>query len=289
MLQLATKAHESADGLWMAGAAADSRFSEEAHNTLLEIEENSFWFRHRNRCVTELLRAFPPPGTVLDVGAGNGFVTAALRDAGFDAIAVEPGLAGARNARSRGLKPVLCATLKDAGFPERSIPAAALFDVVEHVSDDRRFLSEVWRLLRPGGMLYVTVPSYSWLWSREDESAGHYRRYRLGRLIEMLRQAGFETLFGTHIFALLPVPVFFLRVLPTRLGFRTADSLRRTVREHRKLPGVSGRLIEKLFEWELGQIRRGRPVRFGASCMVAARVSDPGRRTPQLQDAGCLA
>ena len=42
-----------------------------------EVEDHSFWFRHRNHCIQELVRKFPPngKGPIFDVGAGNGFLT----------------------------------------------------------------------------------------------------------------------------------------------------------------------------------------------------------------------
>ena len=42
------------------------------------------------------MRRFPPPGTVFDVGGGNGFVTLAIQNAGMDAVLVEPGPEGVR-------------------------------------------------------------------------------------------------------------------------------------------------------------------------------------------------
>ena len=91
----------------------------------------------------------------------------AIKNAGFDAVVIEPGIQGAMNARNRGLSPVICSTLEDAGFKDHLIPAVGLFDLLEHIKDDISFLKTVKDLLIPGGRLYITVPAYSFLWSVE--------------------------------------------------------------------------------------------------------------------------
>jgi len=58
------------------------------------------------------------------------------QDAGLEVVLVEPGSAGAANARRRGIRHVVCAALEDAGFIPASLPAISLFDVVEHMKED---------------------------------------------------------------------------------------------------------------------------------------------------------
>src|SRR4051812_46797202 len=85
--------HATEGGLWSASTTVPSAFSQDAHELCFELEDASFWFGHRNRCIVELLRRHPPAGPLLDVGGGNGFVSQGLRAAGFDAIVLEPGAA----------------------------------------------------------------------------------------------------------------------------------------------------------------------------------------------------
>lgn len=53
-------------------------------------------------------------------------------------VLLEPGPDGVRNARRRGVRQVLRGTLEAAGFLPDSIPSAGLFDVLEHIEDDRQ-------------------------------------------------------------------------------------------------------------------------------------------------------
>ena len=80
-----------------------------------------------------VVERFRPQGTIVDIGGGNGFVAGKLVQAGFPTVVVEPGETGARNAARRGVTTVICATLEAAHFRAASVPAACVFDVLEHI------------------------------------------------------------------------------------------------------------------------------------------------------------
>lgn len=200
------------------------------------------------------------------------FVAKGLMDAGWDVVLVEPGPSGARNARKRGLEHVVCGTTHTAGFKNGSFPAIGVFDVVEHIEHDLGFLRHLWDLLEPGGMLYLTVPAYNFLWSHEDVDAGHFRRYTLGAMEEKLREVGLEPVFGTYIFSFLPLPVFLFRTVPYKLGLgeqKKAEKI--SPKDHVVQGGVSRLLLNKLLGIELRHIKRAKALPFGGSCMIAAK------------------
>lgn len=259
-------------GVWFAKSQSTISYPADANCWCFEVEQHSFWFRHRNAYISAALKRFPPAGAVFDIGGGNGTVTQAIRSLGYEAILVEPGIDGIRNAVHRGLNPVVCATLEDAGFRARALPAAGLFDVLEHIADDRTFLKTIRQLLIPGGRLFLTTPAYNILWSDEDDYAGHYRRYTRRMLARALTEAGFQVEYVTHVFALLPAPIFFLRALPCRLGLRRGISIEREHREHRQAGGLAGAVIERIHRAELRAIERAMSIPFGGSCLAVARA-----------------
>lgn len=261
------------DGCWFANASEHVSYPEEGNEACFRVEDDSFWFRHRNRFITHIVQSFPPDGPIFDVGGGNGYVAAGLAAHGLDVVLVEPGRTGAMNARRRGLKHVICATLESAGFRPGSIPAVGLFDVLEHVEGDVAFLKTLHSLLRPKGRLYLTVPAYNWLWSVEDDAAGHARRYTLGSLTANLQLAGFGVDFKSYMFAFLPVPVFLCRTLPSKIGSRQPLEAERMKQEHTQ-HGWGRALIENLLSAELSLVRRGRGIPWGTTCIVAARKVD---------------
>src|SRR4051794_33846409 len=91
------------EGFWVSLSASEISYPEQGNDICFSMEESSFWFNHRNDCILAIARSFPPQGTFFDVGGGNGYVARAIQDAGFSAVVVEPGPAGARNAKKRGI------------------------------------------------------------------------------------------------------------------------------------------------------------------------------------------
>ena len=271
-----TKLTRDADGIWVTYAGAAVSYPRGGHAACRQVEDASFWFRHRNRCIVSAARRYLDEirGPIFDVGGGNGFVALGLGEAGFDVVLVEPGLDGARNAQRRGLSHVVCATTEACAFQSRSIPAIGLFDVVEHICDDKSFLLSMAGLLVERGYLLLTVPAYAALWSGEDVLAGHFRRYTRSSICGLLQEAGFSIAFASYFFRPLPVPIFLLRALPFRLDlWRQTDPTRKAVSDHAIDGGLVSRSFERILANEVDAISRGEPMAFGASLLVVARAA----------------
>ena len=190
----------SNDGIWYARSKKEISYPADGSDNCFAIEDNSFWFQHRNKCITTLIANYPPKnnGAIFDIGGGNGFVTLGIEQAGLTSVLVEPSSSGAVNAQKRGVKNIVCSSLEDANFIHNSLPAIGLFDVLEHIEDDSAFLTRINSLLKIDSILYITVPAYSWLWSDEDSSAGHFRRYTIKSLTKKLVSAGFKIEFSSY-------------------------------------------------------------------------------------------
>lgn len=264
---------QNADGIWYAAEQEDFSYPNEGNDQCFEIEDKSFWFQYCNACVIELVKKFPPRGNgpISDVGGGNGFVAKGLMDVGWDVVLIEPGPAGARNAKKRGLQHVVCATTQAAGFRPGRMPAIGVFDVVEHIQDDLAFLRHLHAVLEPGGMLYLTVPANPYAWSNEDIYAGHFRRYTPETLSKVLKDAGLEIQFMTGIFAWLLVPVFLRRAFPYRLrAAKGREGSCRAMSADHSPPAVIAPLAKAANRSQLKRPSRRRSFSFGSSLMCAA-------------------
>jgi SAM-dependent methyltransferase len=263
---------ELVDDIWAAKSKPKISYPDEANEMCFHIEETSFWFRHRNNCIIEVVKQFPPKGIFFDIGGGNGFVAKELQENGIETVLVEPGEIGVANARKRKLKHIICATLENAGFKSHTLSTVGLFDVVEHIEDDKAFLKLVFELLEPGGRLYITVPAFNFLWSGEDDYAGHFRRYTIKNLRKILQEIGFHIEYTTYIFSVLPVPIFLFRSLPNRLKLLPKRNSEETHKhEHSQPGGMMGRLLRKTLNIERQRIRHKKRVPFGSSCLIAAK------------------
>ncbi len=259
-----------ASGIYVASGSSHVSYPSEGHAQCFQVEDHSFWFKHRNACIAAMVARYPPGGTLLDIGGGNGYVSQKLAELGHDIVLIEPGHTGALNARkARGLENVICATVEEADFIPRSFGAIGMFDVIEHVEDDRAFLDKTARLLKPGGMLYLTVPCYDWLWSQADVDAGHFRRHTHESLRKLVCRH-FEIEYISGFFQALVLPQFLLRALPYRVGMGRTKVLS-DASEHGAGNGLMVRLLMRLLAREAIDIAAGRQAKIGASCLLAAR------------------
>jgi SAM-dependent methyltransferase len=259
------------DGWWTSRTLSKVVYPEEGYSMCFAVEDTSFWFQHRNRCIVGAIRQFPPPGLIFDVGGGNGCVARAILDSGHDVVLVEPGLAGVQNALKRGIRQVVRAAMEDIGAKNETIPAVGLFDVIEHVPADAGFMARIHRLLIPGGRVYVTVPAYGWLWSHEDVLAGHSRRYTVQSLRRLLESTGYTVDFATYFFGFLPLPVLLCRALPYRLGLAPKTSPDAVRSDHEAKSPLIVRILDSLTRRELSRIAARRSLAWGGSCLAVAR------------------
>jgi len=259
------------DGIWYAKHHSPIAYPEDGNRFCYGVEEESFWFNHRNSFILEALQRYPPKGTLFDIGGGNGFVAKAICESGIETVLVEPGVEGIYNAKRRGIDQLVCASLEDADFNNYSLPAVGMFDVLEHIKNDIDFLSMIRRLLVPEGRLYLTVPAYRFLWSTEDDFAQHYRRYSIRKLKDRLGLTGFSIEYATYIFATLPVPIFLLRTLPSQLGWRKRNDFSREKSELSPRSDTANNFLDRILRIELKILRRRKTLPFGGSCLIVAK------------------
>jgi SAM-dependent methyltransferase len=271
--RIAANLEHRGQGIWVSRGQSIISYPDDGNAFCYGIEDNSFWFKHRSRCIVEMMRSFPPGGIVFDAGGGNGCVSLALNRAGIETILVEPGSTGVQNARQRGLCPIICSRVEEAGFTLHSLPAVGVFDVLEHIEDDESFLKLINKLLKPNGRLYLTVPTYQFLWSVADVDAGHFRRYTLKSLTATLAQCGYRVEFGSYFFCLLILPTYLFRTLPSRVGLRKGGALAGYRKEIAQTAGWVNYLFDFLLSFEAKQLANRKTLPFGGSCLVVARTS----------------
>jgi SAM-dependent methyltransferase len=236
---------------------------------LVHVEEDSFWFKHRNRVIKYLVEKFSPEETFFDIGGGNGCTALYLKKHGIDSVLIEPGLSGAYNASRRGLDSV-CAVIEELDFVPDSVRAVGLFDVIEHIEDDLDFMQKIRSIVSDSACIYITVPCYQLLWSEEDVIAGHFRRHNLSSITKLLKDSGFAITYSSYFFQCLIMPIFFLRSLPYRLGFRQKHDQDKLDRDH-KPAGLITKLINYLLDREFQKLSSGRSLDYGASLILVAQ------------------
>jgi SAM-dependent methyltransferase len=170
-----------------------------------------------------------------EVGSGHGNVAIPLQSNGIAVIGIEPLLNGAKITAGSGVRTYL-GTLESLNLPSNSISVIGAFDVLEHLENPVVLLSEMYRVLEPGGLLLVSVPAHKWLFSDFDESIGHHRRYSRKDLSQQLQQSGFLDRRFEFMFSIFVPPAYILRKLPSLFGrSRNANSTTRSYRNQSKI------------------------------------------------------
>jgi SAM-dependent methyltransferase len=120
----------------------------------------------RGKRVVELLRAFVSVegGSVLDIGAGSGGLAIAFAKSGASVYALEPDPTRFSWAKARiqghGVDVVLSlGVAENLNYPDARFDIVLLDSVIEHVENPEAVLAEVARVLRPGGVVYITWPN----------------------------------------------------------------------------------------------------------------------------------
>jgi len=141
-------------------------------------------------------RALGGCGAVLDLGCGEGYGTALLSQAVGEIVGLDVDEAAIAHAASRYAS-ANCRFRRHDGerlpFADAAFDAVVSFQVIEHVAGDREFVSELSRVLTPGGQLILTTPNAANRlapggkpWNRF-----HVREYRAAELADLLA-GGFD-------------------------------------------------------------------------------------------------
>jgi 2-polyprenyl-3-methyl-5-hydroxy-6-metoxy-1,4-benzoquinol methylase len=246
--------------------------------TLPQVEGRHFWFVARRERILSALRRHVPDleeRALFDVGCGSGGLLSWLERCGLRvAGGCDAYPEGLRVARGRVGAPLFRVDL--AGPPPLAPGHSliGLFDVLEHLDDDRSVLRWAWSVLEPGGILALTVPAHPMLFDEMDRLAHHRRRYRRAELRARLQEAGFEVVYLRHFMALLVPGLLVARALGRLLPGKLSDPALRRDAELRVVPGLNALLLFLLrLEAAVGRLV---PWPFGTSLLaVAARPGPP--------------
>lgn len=215
------------------------------------------------------------PLTVLDLGCGDGYATARIAglpglaaDRGHRVIGVDRSETALERARERGVRTVRAAL--DTGplpFADGEADIVVMSEIVEHLVDPGAAVAEAYRVLRPGGHLFLSTPNLAAWFNRMrllagvqpafsavapsgaqgrpgDDVAGHPRLFTRRALVEVLTARGFRAIRVTGAACeAVPAPGRPLDRLLTRVPSAAAILLahaRTPARFSRRTPGAAG-------------------------------------------------
>ena len=270
---------ETNDGIYICeDEKPNTAFVEETQDKLFELEDNSWWFQYRSKIILSMMdRYFTKNSFTLDIGAGNGYTSVCAARSGYMMGIIEPSISACRHAKMRGLSPILCGTVTEDSILDNTIDQALMLDCLEHIEDDNSMLQMLGKKIRRGGILLITVPAFMSLWSSEDDSAGHFRRYTCTELEKIVTAAGFNVLQSSYFMSFLYIPILLVRVWMERLGL-IKKSFERSNEEQGRISQrqfiAHGKLINSVLNglefMEQRWLEKKRKIGFGSSIILVA-------------------
>ena len=164
---------------------------------------------HRHAAMLQLIAAqVPPPGRLVEIGAGAGFFLKAATRAGWTATGCEVSAEAVAFARERLGLDVREQSAEALDVPPASVDVLVMFDVAEHLFDPLSVFRAARRSLRPTGLLVVSTPNIDALsrWALGRDWAilsplEHLYYYSEATLRRLLEQAGFTSITYERSFA----------------------------------------------------------------------------------------
>src|SRR6266516_2297315 len=141
--------------------------------------------------------AYRKTNRLLEIGFGAGELLRAAARAGWDVEGSEVSRTAAEHIRKEGLK-VFCGELSEAHYSSGYFDVVVATELLEHVDDPESMVSEIVRILRPGGLFWATTPHVDGVSSRllgldwTTVSSDHLHLFSKKGLTGLLKSAGFR-------------------------------------------------------------------------------------------------
>lgn len=175
--------------------------------------DNAFWLHRHGRIGISgatarnpalLQKAIPGDDPVLDIGGGTGVAGDAFSPTREYVICDASSVANAQSSSGLANRRTVIGNATELPFPDATFGAVLILDVLEHLhrEDIERSMTQVWRVLRPGGRLLIATPnriSGPWdvrrtLPDPDNHRGLHLNEMSVGDMLRLVRRHGFRAL-----------------------------------------------------------------------------------------------
>lgn len=236
-------------------------------------EDTHWWYDGLRRLWSRALKVYLPETDgirIADIGCGTGANSAfAVREFSAKAVGADKSRQALQWASDRPECTLLQAEAENLPFQSESFNAALLMDVLYIQGiDERAALQEIYRILKPGGILLVNLPAFEFLRGKHDRAVHTRHRYTKKELAKSLNDEGFEILKISYWNFFLFPAIFIFRQL-SRLS--CGSSARSDVGKVFPVYNLAGKILLRAEFFLL--FKTGLP--WGVSLFAAARVRKP--------------
>ena len=238
-------------------------------NEMSVLENEHWWFISRRSIISKFIKSLNinKGGYILEIGCGTGGNLNMLAKFG-NVVGMEINEGAKKYAEEvhenkyeirLGSSPHNI-TFKDVGKFEM----CCLFDVLEHIEEDVLSLKYIKRMMKPEGIILITVPAYPWLFGPHDMALEHKRRYTKAELINKANEAGLEAIRYSHFNTIL-FPIVLVRRIIEKLRM---DNKEIVMDRPNKLTNY---ILKLIFGFEQ-EILKKYNLPYGASIIAAFKI-----------------
>lgn len=245
----------------------NDEYDEMGFEVLIKMQREHFWYRGRHKLLLNILKkeisrqyGNAQDLRAIDMGGGCGgwleyihthnpgmFRELALGDSSMRALSLAEPVVGSFATRYQ-------IDLLDLNWQEEW-DVVFLLDVLEHIPAHEEVLRQVYKCMRPGGLLFVTTPALKFFWTYNDDVAQHQRRYSKQDFHALGKQIQLELLRTEYFMFVLSPALLLSRILFRPPKSATAEQLMNHLKQTHSIPArpVNG-LLTKLFSIEAAMI-----------------------------------
>lgn len=230
-----------------------------------KVESTHWWFVGRRKLISKIITALniPHDMPILDVGTGTGTNLRLLKDLRYTNVTgVDINETAIRFCLEKSLGKVKQGDICNLPFENNQFQLILATDIIEHVDNDLMALSEINRILLPGGIAIITVPAFQKLWGLQDKVSHHKRRYKVRQLKALVEKVGLYISKSFYFNYILFIPIWLARQIMHIFRIKLAS-------ENQINTPILNRILTHIFTFDVLSARWIRPP-FGVSVMVVA-------------------
>lgn len=199
----------------------DGDLDEKAFNSDIFVQK--FWQRTK---IDNILKFMGAGELVLDVGSGSGVISKFISEKN-SVVSLDISEKCIRNCRKLGLKDGVVADAIKLPFKDGTFDRIVCVELIEHLDEPQRCISEFRRVLKDDGRLILTTPNYrslwpvtEWLWDRfgrgRDYRKQHIYKFNPSSIKKLLEDSGFHITSEKTVFLFSPFFALFSKYLTDR-------------------------------------------------------------------------
>ncbi len=233
------------------------------------VEETHFWYRAMEQLALETIQAAYPGGSgmILDAGCGPGGMTQRLSRFGqVVGIDIHPTAHVLARRRVDAVRPsMIMGDVCALPLPAEYFDLVTVFDVLynQAVADDSQAIAELFRVLKPGGLLYLREPALEGLRGDHDLVVKTRQRYTAAEIRQRLTKAGFSIQKISYANMIFGIPIYLRRYLQRKA------KREQTVSDTAPLPDALNRLLFFILHTE-SRLLKTYSLPFGSSVICLA-------------------